>query len=156
MKGKVGLHGVKGSGHPSQAVSSLWKRSMCTQGTSLRVQRSRSEGQSRPRIKRQMATGSRPPAKNKQDRAAIISFQSQHKGLPGPTSITQASPHDTCACTHMCVGTQPSATTAVGWFLVCIPTPIHPQPPHYRHTHAHSHRTSPTQSLCLSDLWNNW
>lgn len=147
MKGKVGLHGVKGSGHPSQAVSSLWKRSMCTQGTSLRVQRSRLEGQSRPRIKRQMATGSRPPAKNKQDRAAMISFQSQHKGLPGPTSITQAGPHDTRTCTHMRAGTQPSATTAVSWFLVCIPTPIHPQPPHYRHTCSQSQNITHTEPV---------
>ena len=104
----------------------------------------------------QTATGSQPQTKNKQDRAVMISFQSQHKGFPRPTSITRASTHN--RYTHTNKHTRAHTCTYIlepahmtdrhppfshsSHFLVCFPTPIQPK---YRHSHVlmvtehHSH-----------------
>lgn len=100
----------------------------------------------------QTATGSQPRTKNKQDRAVMISFQSQHKGFPQPPSITQASTHDryTHINTHVHTNVHAHAHTCTyilelahmtdrhppfshsNHFLVCFPTRILPK---YGHSH---------------------
>lgn len=114
-KGRIGALYFRGADHSSLAPSFIRDSRGCVP----RILPQGARGQGRKAVKAQNQKG-QPPAKKKQDRAAMISFGSQHKAVPRPTSIAGVSPcdehtythtPDTCVRTH--TGRHTRACTAV-------------------------------------------